>query len=116
MINGGLIDVAPVSPRAAEGLAVPFPPRREITLGHPGKRLLVHPFRRPSKPAPVGVADDHAAKTFIGPVESADVLVVLIAARFSGYPGAHIHGEPVSGAVLVHQLCRRPASGGQEAS
>src|SRR6266704_517909 len=95
-----------------EGSAVLFPLRRGIALGHPWKRLLVYSFRRPAQGAPVGVPDDHAAETFIGPVEGADILVVLITARFPGNPGAHIDGEPVSGAVLVHQLRRGPASGG----
>src|SRR4029077_20006227 len=104
------------APGASASSAVLLPLRREIVLGYPWERLLVHPFRYPAERAPLGVADDHAAETFVGPVEGADVLVVLIEARSPGNSGTDVHGEPVSGAVLVHQLCRGPAPGGQEAS
>src|SRR5262245_52190986 len=84
------------------GSAAPLLLRGKIALGCSREGLLVHPLRRTAECATVGVADDDAAKAFIGSVERADVLIALIEALFSGDPGADIDGEPLLGTVLIH--------------
>ena len=86
--------------------------RRDLGLGAIGGGLLMDDLRDAQQRAAVGPGGNRIAKSFVRPLKRADADLFVITKRgLVADAVAEVEGQAFPGAVLVHELSRRPVLG-----